>query len=110
MSIARLVCCQLEALMFSELMAERVAGETLEDLFSSLVPHERFGILVPCCSPRRDVSGELFDAAVGRALELLGGECREPSLHEIHPRPVGRCEVEVEPSMAKQPAVDLRSL
>src|SRR5215211_4250524 len=36
---------------------------------------------------------------------LLGGERREPALHQVHPGPVGRREVEVEAAVAQQPAV-----
>ncbi len=61
-------------------------------------------------SPRLDVGGELFDGAVGGALELLCGQRRGPPLDQVHPRAVGRGEVEVEPAMTQQPLVDGRGL
>jgi hypothetical protein len=57
-----------------------VAGEAFEDLFGGLVPHEGGGVLVPVGGPGFDVGGEFLDAAVGRALQLLGGEGGEPAL------------------------------
>ena len=57
-----------------------VAGESFEDLFGGLVPDERGGVLVPVGRPGFDVGGELFDAAVGRPLQLLGGQRAEPPL------------------------------
>jgi hypothetical protein len=51
------------------------------------------------------VRSKFFDTAVGGALQLLGGQRREPSLHHVHPRPIGGGEVEVEPAVAQEPAV-----
>ena len=87
-----------------------VAGEAFEDLFGGLGPYERAGVLVPGGRPVHDVGGEFFDVAVGGALQFLGGERGEPPLDEVHPRPVGRGEVEVEPAVAQQPVVDGRGL
>jgi hypothetical protein len=57
-----------------------VVGEAFEDLLRGLVPDERDRVLVPVVDPRLDVGGELFDAAVGGSLQLLGGQRREPAL------------------------------
>ena len=80
-----------------------VVGEAFEDLFGGLVPDERGGVLVPGGDPGQDVGGEFFDVAVGGALQFLGGERGEPPFHQVHPRPVGRREMEVEPAVAQQP-------
>ena len=84
-----------------------VAGEAFEDLFGGFGPHEWLGVLVPCGDPGEDVGGEFFDVAVGGALQFLGGQGGEPAFDEVHPRPVGGREVEVEPGVAQQPAMDL---
>jgi hypothetical protein len=34
-----------------------VAGETVEDLLSGLVPHERFRVIIPDVDPGLDVGG-----------------------------------------------------
>ena len=50
-----------------------VAGEAFEDVFGGLVPDERGRVVVPVVDPGSDVGGESFDAAVGGALQFLGG-------------------------------------
>src|SRR5215210_1388616 len=82
-----------------------VTGKAFEDLLGGLVPHERSRVLVPVGDPGLDVGGEVLDAAVGGALQLLGGQGGEPPLHQVHPRPVGGGEVEVEAAVAQQPGV-----
>src|SRR5207302_8350278 len=83
-----------------------VAGEPFKDLLGGLVPYERCGVLVPGGSPRLDVGREVLDVAMSAALQLLGGERRKPAFDEVHPRSVGRGEVEMEPAVAEQPLVD----
>src|SRR5215213_8386191 len=87
-----------------------VAGEAFEDLFGGLVPHKGFRVLVPGSGPLADVIGQFFGGAVGTALQLLGGQRREPPFDEVHPRSVGGGEVEVEPAVAQQPSLHLRGL
>src|SRR6266851_10007960 len=83
-----------------------VAGEAFEDLLGGLVPDERGGVFVPVGDPGLDVGGEFFDVAVGGALQLFGGQGGEPPLDQVHPRPVGGGEVEVESLVTQQPAMD----
>jgi hypothetical protein len=87
-----------------------VAGEAFEDLLSGLVPDERRGVLVPGVDPGSDVGGEFFWVAVGGALQFLGRERGEPPFHEVHPRAVGRGEMEMESAVAQQPALHLGCL
>src|SRR6266508_419220 len=87
-----------------------VAGEAFEDLVGGLVPHERGRVGVPVVDPGLDVGGEGFDRLVGGSLQLLGGQCGEQSFDEVHPRPVGGGEVEVEAAVTKQPFVHGRGL
>jgi hypothetical protein len=87
-----------------------VAGQAFEDLLSALGPHEGTRVLVPGGGPGGDVGRQVFDIAVRRALQLHGGERREPPLDEVHPRAIGRGEVEVEAPVAQQPFVDERGL
>ena len=47
---------------------------------------------------------------MGAASQPLVGEFGEPAFHQVHPRAVGGCEVQAEPGVSKQPAVDLRGL
>src|SRR4051812_23444359 len=82
-----------------------VVGESFEDLFGGFVPDERSRVVVPGGDPGFDVGGELFHAAVSGALQLLGGQRGEPSFDEVHPRSVGRGEVEVEAAVPQQPAL-----
>ena len=82
-----------------------IAGQALEDLFGAFGPHERTRVLVPGLDPGVDVGGQLFDVAMRGALELLGRERGEPALDEVHPRTVGRGEVEMEAAVPQQPAV-----
>jgi hypothetical protein len=51
-----------------------VAGEAFEDLFGGLVPDVWGRVGVPGFGPGFDVGGEFFDAAVGGALQLFGGQ------------------------------------
>jgi hypothetical protein len=45
-----------------------------EDLFLTLGPDEGLGVVVPVVSPLLDATGELGDAAMHAALEVLGGQ------------------------------------
>ena len=70
---------------------------------SGLRPLERLGLLVVGGHAGEDRIAELGDARVRAALErLLGQETEEP-LDEVHPRRVGRREVELEPRIAEEP-------
>jgi putative transposase len=83
-----------------------VAAQPFEDFVSGLVPDERLRVLVPHLDPVADVLGERVDGVVNGALQLLGRERGEPSFDEVHPRSVGRREMEVEPLVAQQPLVN----
>ena len=72
------------------------------------MPHDRLRVLVPAGDPVLDVVGEFFDRTVSGSLQLLGRQRREPTLDKVHPRPVGGCEVEVEPPVSEQPPLNLR--
>src|ERR1017187_2799346 len=60
--------------------------------------------------PVADVALEVLDVRVSPALDLLGGQFTEPTLHHVQPRSRRRREVEMEPAMAQQPALDVGSL
>jgi hypothetical protein len=57
-----------------------------KDLVGALGPDEGLGVLVPVVSPLLDATGELGDAAMHAALEVLGGQGCEPALDLEHRR------------------------
>jgi hypothetical protein len=57
-----------------------------------------------------DVGVHCADGAVRSALRQLGGQLAESALDEVDPRARGRGEVEVEPGVLSEPALDLRDL
>ena len=64
-------------------------------------------VVVPAVDPLGDRRLELFGRAVGPTPQPFVGELGEPALDEVHPRAVGRREVQVEARVAHEPAMDL---
>lgn len=82
-----------------------VAGQALEDLLGAFGPHEWTRVLVPGGGPSGDVSVSSLTLRCAERLSFFGAERGEPSLDQIHPGPIGRRELEVEPTVAQQPFV-----
>src|SRR5215475_15965419 len=86
------------------------ARDARQDLVSRLRPLERLGTLIGEVDVAPDSSLELPGAAMHTAPQLLLGERREPPLHQIHPGPAGRREVDMKARMPDEPAVNHRGL
>src|SRR5262245_26879566 len=86
------------------------ARDAFEDLVGGLRPHERLGIAVGELDVPADGHLELAGAAVDAPTQLLLGERGEPAFHEVDPRGPRRSEMQVDARVARQPAMDRRSL
>src|ERR687898_2391890 len=86
------------------------AHDARQDLVCSLRPSEGLRALVCRVDVATDGGFEFLGTTVNTAPQLLFGEGREPTLHEIHPRATGRGEVHVEARVPQQPAMNGRRL
>src|ERR1019366_1404391 len=87
-----------------------ICGKLFQDFVGTLLPDEGPWVLVPALDPLLDRHLEFFGRAVRAASQPLVGEFGEPALDHVHPRAVGGREVQVEPRVTEQPAVDLGRL
>jgi hypothetical protein len=82
----------------------------LEDLVGGLGPHVGPRVVVQGPDPVADVFVEGADAAVGAALQFLGGQLAEPAFDQVEPGTAGRGEVQDEPGVPGEPPLDRRGL
>src|SRR5260370_20217807 len=77
-----------------------------QDLVRRLRPDERLRDRVAVINVREDRGLQSACAPMRPALDLFGGEQGEPAFDEIEPGTTGWREVQMEPGMAGQPAVN----
>ncbi len=81
-----------------------------EDFIRRLGPPERLRAFIRDVDVATDGRLQFPRAAVDAPPKLFLGEGGEPALHEVHPGAAGRREVDMEPGMPHQPAVNQRGL
>ncbi len=86
------------------------SSHTGQDLVDRLRPHEGLGSGIAEGNVGKDRGFERRRAPMRPALDLFVGEQGEPAFDEIEPGTTGRREVEMEPALAGQPAVNHRRL
>src|SRR5215831_20461437 len=86
------------------------ACDARQDLVGRFRPLERLRPLIGEVEVAADGRLELASAAVDTPPQLLLSQRGEPTLHEIHPGPTGRREMDVKPRMPEHPAMDHRRL
>ena len=79
-----------------------------QDLIGRLGPPERLWAFIREFDVATDGRLQFPGAAVGATPKLFLGEGGEPALHQIHPGAAGGREVDMEPGMPHQPAVNRR--
>ena len=84
------------------------ATKRLQNLVCRLYPSKRACLLIVGFDVLHDCGSKLSRAGVRAAPKRLLREESEESLHEVQPRGVGGCEVEMEPQMTEQPSMDRR--
>src|SRR5438093_4891265 len=81
-----------------------------QDLIGRLGPPEGLRAFVRNVDVATDGRLQFPGAAVDATAKLFLGEGGEPALYEVHPGAAGRREVDMEPGMPHQPAVNRRRL
>ena len=81
-----------------------------QDLIGRLGPPERLRAFIRDVDEATDGRLQFPGAAVDAPPKLFLGEGGEPALHEVHPGAAGRREVDMDPGMPHQPAVNQRGL
>lgn len=81
-------------------------GDAVQDLVGGFRPHEGLGRVAREVNVSRDRVAEGLGAPVGPAFDLLAREFEQPALDEIEPRCAGEGEVQMEPRMPQQSAMD----
>ena len=81
-------------------------ADAVQDLIGGFRPHEGLGRIVREVNVPRDGVAEGLGTPVRPAFDLLAGEFDKPALDEIEPRRAGGREVQMEPRMPQQPAMD----
>src|SRR5215813_151799 len=86
------------------------ACDARQDLVCRLLLEKKIRPLIGEVEVAADGRLELASAAVDTPPQLLLSQRGEPALHEIHPGPTGRREVDVKPRMPEHPAMNHRRL
>src|SRR5437660_10686023 len=79
-----------------------------QDLIRRLGPPERLRALIRDVDVATDGRLQFPGAAVDATPKLFFGDGGEPALHQIHPGPAGGRDVDMEPGMPHQPAMNQR--
>ena len=86
------------------------AFDARQDLIGRLGPPERLRTFIRDVDVATDGRLQFSGATEDAAPKLFLGEGGEPALHEVHPGAAGGREVDMEPGMPHQPAVNHRGL
>src|ERR1700746_2811208 len=86
------------------------ASDAGEDVVGGFGPHERGRLLIVGVEKLHHRTLQFADAAMRATANLLIGELRKPTLHQIQPRAVGRGEVRMKAGPLGKPVPDRRSL
>src|SRR5678816_3333832 len=81
-----------------------------QDLIGRLGPPERLRAFIRDVDVATNGCLQFPGAAMDATPKLFLGEGGEPALYEVHPGAAGRREVDMEPGMPHQPAVNRRGL
>ena len=91
-------------------LPEREARDVFQDLIRRFCPNKRLRRSVAHRHELLDCLLKLYDTRVRAALDLALCEQRKPPLHQIQPRAMSRNEVQMEPRVPQEPAMDRGTL